>query len=160
MDQQFYSVKQAAQARQMRQQTELMRQQAEALRQQNEIQSHQVPAPGPQIDIVTEHMLNGKMWIDLENIAKLMYISAFLDAVSLASNDAPKMEEHFSNSRMTRNEIAKSIDNFYTTPENLAIPIPYAISVTKLRSTGANPEEIETLIDKFRRLAAASATAQ
>ena len=128
----------AAQAREMRQQTELMRQQTEVLRQQNEKQPETTATAS---QTTTKGMLNGFGWQKSNPDQKIYYVGAVGDVVKNMD-----LGIHFG---LKLEEIANLVDGFYIDPANIMVPVVDALRIMSFQRTGASMSEVDQMRRKL-----------
>ena len=101
----------------------------------------------------THGLYNGRFWGTLERKADLKLV--FLLGVNDALTDgAPEHYDVYLPKGVTNRETIQAVDVFYVTPENLRVPIMWALSVVSLRAKGGSTEEVEALTARCRKRAA------
>lgn len=88
--------------------------------------------------------------------SKASYVAGAVDAaIALApKGEDPKMIPV----TLSNGEVAKSLDNFYGDPDNALIPIFYAMSWIRLKTTGATAEALDRTLANMRRSSTESLT--
>jgi hypothetical protein len=158
----------AAQRRLLRERTEALRlaneqrkldMQAEAERRKAAMNppAMVVPAsvsPMPvQGNLNTNDMANGRFWNDLAANQKSIYITGLADGLSHAQG-LHHGEADVWNSYplgLANGEIAKALDRFYDTPENVQIPVAWALAICRQRLHGEAESEVQNHILSFRQ---------
>jgi len=107
----------------------------------------------------THGLSNGRFWVSMEHsldqegipLAKVAFVSGVSDALSDAARD-----DYYSylGKGMTAHETIDALDAFYKVPENLRVPIVWALSVVSLRAKGGSAAEVDALTAKCRKRAA------
>ena len=80
---------------------------------------------------------------------KILFLVGFGSGIVLGS---PSNFEVLSPPRLTNKEIAKEIDQFYTAPENITVPICIAIPILAKKVSGAEKSSIDTMVGWARGL--------
>ena len=100
-------------------------------------------------DVVrTAGMSNGRFWLSMSLDIKAMYLTGIKD-ILIATK--PPEEGQFLPGLYSTGEVAKSIDQFYETPENTLIPIVYALRVSVMKFKGATPVQIDSVVATLRK---------
>jgi hypothetical protein len=112
----------------------------------------------------------GRFWHIMHDEGKVAWLMGYHDglleaalAASVFANPNTTVEEGIKlqaritqvnfPSGMTYPEIAKALDQFYDTPENLRIDLRDGLQIVLLRSAGMPPSTIEDTIAKYRKQA-------
>jgi hypothetical protein len=83
---------------------------------------------------------------------KMAFVSGVNDALAVS---APQDYYTYHAEGVTIKEIIGGLDAFFKVPENLRVPIVWAMSVVSLRAQGATFENVEKLTAEYRKRAAA-----
>ena len=123
-----------------------------------------IPMQQQNSSLTTQTAINGRFWHRMLPAEKLGWVTGYeegLFVMSLEGTDAEaksscteKMADglRFNPWRLTPDEISKSIDIFYETPENGPIPVPAAVAYISLKSSGASQSELNDFITKIRKV--------
>jgi hypothetical protein len=162
----FDLARKAAQIRLMQAETEQRR--AETERIQSEL--NQPPAqpvaapyiPPPPVVMVpnaslpaaqkSEGLLNGRYWNAQSAESRVDFIVGYSEHLTIAEATGWKEEDgtYFPHSPVSFGEIAKGLNRIYDAPENLNIPISFAIYVFQLRVTGKSEPYIAVRLEYLR----------
>jgi len=99
----------------------------------------------------TAKMVNGRGWVLMSDVQKFTYLTGIKDILFAIQPENAKM---FSVDGFRTDETAKSIDLFYAVPENLRIPIVFALSVSSAKFKGASQAQLDTITADLRKTAA------
>lgn len=99
----------------------------------------------------TGEMSNGRMWASMSLDIKVMYLTGIKD-ILIATK--PPEETQYLPGRYSVGEVAKSIDRFYDSPENILIPVVFALRVCIMKFNGASPALIDAVEAGMRRMLA------
>ena len=114
---------------------------------------------------VTAGLHNGRAWIDSDEGTRVAFLMGYSDH-HIVFADAPirdngirskypsadSQESDWWPAHLTFGEISKAVTKFYDEPENVRLPIRYALCITALRVRGTAPSEIERLTAFYRAL--------
>ena len=107
--------------------------------------------------------VNGRFWVLLDDthgarpgeaagIIKGLLLMGMKDAVAEAGTPAQRAT-YFAES-LNVEEIGKALDGFFNAPENLPVPIVWALRVVAMRAKGADLAEVEKATAQCRKKAA------
>jgi hypothetical protein len=106
----------------------------------------------------TSQMSNGRLWIELDQMQRVLYLGAFRDAYVLSK---VRLDKDGSScncqiewaARFTIGDFVKALDRFYDDPENVLIPIPLAFLHLNERFKGVWTEEkLQETLRNLRRV--------
>lgn len=110
----------------------------------------------------TKGRLNGRFWTMMSAtssseqkgamVVKWIFLSGVKDALE---EKAPQELGSYIPESLTDKETADALDVFYKVPENLPVPIIWALSVVSLRAKGGSAVEVEALTARWRKRAVA-----
>lgn len=104
----------------------------------------------------TAGMANGRLWNSLTAGEKKAYLIGYWDDwalhASTRTNPAPDggIEEEYYPRSLGFEEVAKSLDTFYSVPENLNIQIRYSLRVLALKVAGISDAKVQGEVLFFR----------
>jgi hypothetical protein len=100
----------------------------------------------------TDGQVNGRFWNGATMEGKMSFLMGFTGGLVHAKliHEAVTVENSYPFS-MTNGEVGKALDRFYDTPENMKIPIGFALVICRQRLEGAPEAEIQEHILVFRR---------
>lgn len=92
---------------------------------------------------------NGRIWSALPPDRRNWWILGQIDAARtiLDPKEASKYDPH----TLSIPETVAGVDRFYQEPENLPIPIMYALFFVTMKANGEDPDVIAKMIASFRR---------
>jgi hypothetical protein len=107
----------------------------------------------------SDGQVNGRFWNAATMEGKMSFLMGFSGGLAHAKyiHEAVTVENSYPFS-MTNGEVGKALDRFYDTPENLQIPIGFALVICRQRLQGTPEAEIQEHILVFRKYAAATGT--
>jgi hypothetical protein len=106
--------------------------------------------------------LNGRFWVLLDDMHKVqpgettgvikrLLLMRMKDAVEEVAT--PEQRATYIAESLHVEKIGEALDGFYQTPENLPVPIVWALRVVALRAKGADLAEVERVIAQCRKAA-------
>jgi hypothetical protein len=104
----------------------------------------------------TAGMANGRLWNSLAAGEKKAYLVGYWDDwalhASTRTNPAPDggIEEEYYPRSLGFEEVVKSLDTFYSVPENLNIQIRYALRILTLKVAGVADAKVQGEVLFFR----------
>ncbi|HVZ15665.1 MAG TPA: hypothetical protein VG897_01000 [Terriglobales bacterium] len=93
---------------------------------------------------------NGRLWQISADSQRYAFLVGFMEALLVERADAGP--RYFSKI-LTMQELTKAISLFYSQPENLAIPIPMALEIVRMKANGESPTDVEEQTAIARRVA-------
>jgi hypothetical protein len=110
-------------------------------------------APPAQDPDMTCGQENGRAWHDMDSPTKVGFILGLRATMAhLAIRGVVDLEQRhrYLVDQLTFGETARAVDRFYETPENMPIPILWAMEVIANRGGGADATTIERMTAFFR----------
>ena len=98
----------------------------------------------------TAGFTNGRMWKSADEGRRIWYLVGALDSLNMSCKTETK--NTFS-AALTISETVKSLDKFYEEPANIASPVPFAMTIVKMKADGYPAKSIEETTETGRRLA-------
>ena len=98
----------------------------------------------------TAGFMNGRMWKTGDDGRKMWYLVGALDSLNMSCKAETKNSFP---AALTIREVANSLDKFYEEPANVAIPVPFAMTIVKMKADGSSAKSIEETTEVGRRLA-------
>jgi len=90
----------------------------------------------------------GKLWTDLQNFEKFIYVLGLMDGAMLGGM---KVQGVPISTKLDAEQYVKAIDEFYLDYKNANIPAPFVLKVISFELAGASEEEVNEIILKLRR---------
>jgi hypothetical protein len=112
----------------------------------------------PRMDtVITAGLFNGRFWVTAESATKTAYLAGYHDheivfSDATAPDVASAEKENALWPPLTIGEISKGLDNFYGQPENLDLPIRFALRVLAMKVVGRPQPEIDGWVTAYRRM--------
>lgn len=95
---------------------------------------------------------NGRLWTRLPEPSKLAYVAGIGEAGALCDTRA-KGNLYLFNETMARDEVAKAIDQVYSDPTNMALPVVGVYRYVAMKATGASAGDLEAELARLRSTA-------
>jgi len=113
----------------------------------------------PNVRWHTNGTANGRFWNDLAPNQKSAYLNGLWDGLAQAKGflNAANVESLYPLG-LTNGEIDKALDRFYDTPENIQVPIGWALVICRQRLQGVDESEVQKHILTFRQYAVIAPT--
>lgn len=92
--------------------------------------------------------LNGRTWNAANADMKVSYMTGLLEMIMLTPD--ADMLKYFGRN-LTTAENSKAVDRFYEEPENLNIPVPFALQIVAKKANGESPDAVENFAATVRR---------
>ncbi len=99
---------------------------------------------------MTGDFSNGRLWNVLNSGEKTIYVQAFIEGLS-ASGVERKIIDEYTASAATVGEAKRGIDQFYQKPENLALPIFFALRTFTDKVKGVPAADIDAKLAAVRK---------
>jgi len=93
---------------------------------------------------------NGRLWQLSTDAQRYAFLVGFIEALLVEHAEAGP--RYFAKT-LTIQELTKAIGIFYSQPENLAIPIPMALELVRMKANGERTEDIDEQTSVARRVA-------
>ena len=103
--------------------------------------------------------LNGRFWTGIQLDGKRMFLTGFVEGFHVASaqdSSRGQIDQAWLPQHGIVDDAVKGLDKFYAQPENLRLPIIFAIRVFAMQVAGKPQPEIDRSITGFRNAANAS----
>jgi hypothetical protein len=107
----------------------------------------------------TATLLNGRFWMGLADLGEdvILFKTVFVMAATDGLSETPPQKRSlYIPGSLTNAETVAALDAFYKVPENLPVPVMWALSVVSLRAKGGSQADVEALAARCRKRAAAS----
>ena len=106
--------------------------------------------------LVTGRDLNGRGWLNAEGYARSMYVSGVQSALHNFPSDNGQL---VTPAHMTVGEMCAALERFYAEPENLPVPVVFALGIVTAKAAGTDPATVEKMAATLRRIASETAAA-
>lgn len=97
--------------------------------------------------LLTRDMGNGRFWNAMDATQKAIYLRGDYDGIY--SIDRTQLKIYFPAS-LTFKEYAKMIDDLYSQPENMPLPITIVMLVATMKSNGVDPSTVDGFLSEMR----------
>ena len=96
----------------------------------------------------TAGLSNGRSWNAMAAEQKRAYVMGMVDVLASLK---PQGADLFLSPRFTVDETVGSIDQIYSAPENVLIPVVFALRLAVLKFNGGSSQEFDAMIVGFRK---------
>lgn len=95
---------------------------------------------------------NGRFWSGMSDSHKTAFVYGYASGLRFMSvfPDCTTYTDQFSPFTLTYAEIVKALDQFYGTPENARIALPFAVGYVARKARGAKQSDLDDLVGKLR----------
>jgi hypothetical protein len=116
----------------------------------------------PLVNAQTGGYLNGRFWLNITPMERIMWISGLCEGMKIADGIAGKdggaTTRRFFTAVLTIEEIVLAVTQFYEEPTNRQIPVLSALLYVNAKANGATAGQLLELASGFRKDAAREAS--
>ena len=109
-------------------------------------------------ELTTGGMANGRLWQKFNESNRATYVMGYIDTLVAKSMTSPRPPEDMKQWYAFGSNVGdyvKALDSLYSVPENIRIPIPFALQYCTARMNGdMTQQQLEQLLIDHRKLAA------